>query len=69
MSDPTQPVWRKSTASEAGGCVEVAPTEQGVLVRHSRDPSGPLLTFSRSEWAAFLVGVQNGEFDLDPPGI
>jgi len=69
MSDPTQPVWRKSTASDSGSCVEVALTERGVLVRNSRDPSGPMLTFSRPEWAAFLVGVQNGEFDPDPLGV
>jgi hypothetical protein len=56
-------IWRKSTASGASECVEVAFVEQSVLVRHSQDPTGPTLTFSRPEWAAFVAGVRNGEFD------
>jgi hypothetical protein len=38
--------------------------EEGVLVRHSRNPNGPVLAFTRSEWKAFLTGASNGEFDL-----
>jgi hypothetical protein len=34
-----------------------------VHMRHSQDPSGPVLTFSLAEWAAFLTGVRRGEFD------
>jgi Domain of unknown function (DUF397) len=58
--------WRKSSASggDAGQCVEVAFAEDGVLVRHSRNPNGPVLSFTRSEWQAFLAGASNGEFDL-----
>jgi hypothetical protein len=57
--------WRKS--SESGGtgdCVEVSFAEVGVLVRHSRNPDGPVLVFTHSEWKAFLTGASNGEFDL-----
>jgi hypothetical protein len=59
-------IWRKSSASggDAGQCVEVAFTEAGVLVRHSRNPTGPMLTFTQSEWQAFLTGTHNGEFNL-----
>lgn len=61
-------VWRKSTASGSNGdCVEVAFAEEGVHVRNSQDPLGPMLSFSYSEWAAFLTGARRGEFDL--PGI
>jgi len=58
--------WRKSSASggDAGQCVEVAFAEEDVLVRHSRNPSGPVLSFTHSEWKAFLAGASNGEFDL-----
>jgi hypothetical protein len=66
-SDPAHNVWKKSSASETNTCVEVAFAGQAVLVRHSGDPMGPTLSFSRGEWAAFLTGVRNGEFDLDPP--
>ena len=60
-----QVVWRKSTASGAtGNCVEVAVVKDSVLLRNSQATSGPLLSFSYSEWAAFLAGVRRGEFDL-----
>jgi hypothetical protein len=55
--------WRKSTASSETGCAEVAFVGESVLMRHSRDPSGPVLSFSLSEWAAFVVGMRSGEFD------
>jgi hypothetical protein len=58
--------WRKSSASGGGSadCVEVAFVEDSVLVRHSRNSSGPMLSFTLSEWRAFLTGTRNGEFDL-----
>jgi hypothetical protein len=62
-SEPADLVWRKSTASGGGNCVEVAFTEDAVHVRTSRQPSGPSLSFTISEWSAFLTGARNGEFD------
>jgi uncharacterized protein DUF397 len=57
-------VWRKSEASTSSGdCVEVAFTDESVLVRNSQEPRGPQLSFSYSEWTAFLTGVRHGEFD------
>jgi hypothetical protein len=32
-------------------------------MRDSKDPSGPVLTYTRIEWSAFLDGVKKGEFD------
>ena len=58
--------WHKSTLSAANGCVEVAIQVDGVAVRDTKDRNGPVLKFSRDEWAAFLGGVQAGEFDLEP---
>jgi hypothetical protein len=66
-SESAPNAWRKSSASggsNSGDCVEVAFVEEGVLVRHSRNPSGPMLSFTPSEWRAFLTGAQNGEFEL-----
>ncbi|NAS22552.1 DUF397 domain-containing protein [Herbidospora sp. NEAU-GS84] len=57
-------VWKKSTLSTAGNCVEVACLEEGrVGVRDSKDQSGPALFFTKSEWQAFIGGVKRGEFD------
>ncbi|MDX2708077.1 DUF397 domain-containing protein [Streptomyces sp. PA03-6a] len=48
----------KSTYSEPGDCVEVSRPPAGpVRVRDSKDPSGPVLAFSRGEWAAFLADL------------
>jgi hypothetical protein len=55
--------WRKSTMSAASDCVEVAFTQQSVLVRHSQRPDGQTLTFTLAEWKAFLSGVRNREFE------
>ena len=54
--------WRRSTASAEGNCVEVAFASESILVRNSRDPLGPVLSFSPEEWAAFLEGANRGEF-------
>jgi hypothetical protein len=59
--------WRKSTASGTGNCVEVSFLGGSILMRHSRSPHGPVLSFSRPEWDAFLTGVREGEFDNDTP--
>ena len=55
--------WRKSEASAASDCVEVAFVGRSVLVRNSRDRAGPVLSFTQSEWAAFLTGARSGSFD------
>jgi hypothetical protein len=57
--------WRKSSASNpTGNCVELAALAGGrIAVRNSRDPSGPVLVYTRAELAAFLDGVRAGEFD------
>lgn len=55
--------WRKSTASGVSNCVEVSFAGESVLMRHSQSPQGPILSFSHSEWEAFLTGVRDGEFD------
>jgi Domain of unknown function (DUF397) len=62
-SDPADRVWRRSSASDTTTCVEVAFAGPSVLVRHSRNPGGPTLSFTLPEWTAFLAGVRNGEFD------
>jgi hypothetical protein len=68
-SEPMRGLWRKSTASTSGDCAEVAFDGDVVRMRHSHDPSGPVLTFSQAEWAAFLMGVRRGEFDSPADGF
>ncbi|WBB60037.1 DUF397 domain-containing protein [Streptomyces sp. WMMC500] len=49
--------WVKSSYSGSGGgnCVEVAAAAEGVHVRDSKDPSGPVLTVSPEAWTSFLA--------------
>ena len=35
---------------------------------NSADPDGPKLYFTEAEWDAFVLGVKDGEFDLDAEG-
>ena len=64
MSDASgRLVWRKSSESLNGDCVEVASLPDGVAVRDSKNPDGAMLEFTHSEWRAFLLGANKGEFD------
>ena len=57
--------WRKASRSGANGaCVEVRRIGDQIQVRDSKNPNGPVLSFTPTEWEAFLDGVQKGEFDL-----
>ncbi len=63
--DRSRAVWRKSSRSGGSGdCVEVAIAGDTIGVRDSKDPEGPVLRFGRSEWQAFLEGIDAGEFRL-----
>ena len=64
MSSDPAGIWRKSVRSGASGaCVEVRAVDGAVLMRDSKDPTGPQLTFTRAAWAAFIAGVARGELD------
>lgn len=59
------PLFRRSSFCGDGGCVEVAaPTLDEFIIRDAKDhrPDAPALRFNRTEWVAFLSGVEAGEF-------
>ncbi len=52
-------VWRTSSYSNgAAACVEVAAAPDAVLVRDSKDRTGPALTIPPPAWQAFLTTVK-----------
>jgi len=61
-------VWRKSRHSNpSGNCVEIAELpDGGVAIRNSRHPDGPALICARADFADFLVGARDGDFDTLP---
>ncbi|WP_227983420.1 DUF397 domain-containing protein [Nocardia spumae] len=56
--------WFKSSFSGASkDCVEIAYLDAGVGVRDSKNPTGPALVFTPSEWSTFTADVTQGNFD------
>jgi hypothetical protein len=56
--------WRKASSSEPQqGCVAFAVVGDVIGIRDAEVPDGPILQFTRTEIAAMLDGVKNGEFD------
>jgi hypothetical protein len=58
--DLSRVVWRKSTCSTAEGqnCVEIADIDTNVAVRDSKNPAGPVLLFTRTQWGAFALTLK-----------
>jgi hypothetical protein len=57
--------WRKSRHSNpSGNCVELAALPGGTIaIRNSRHPAGPALLCPGADFAAFLAGARDGDFD------
>jgi Domain of unknown function (DUF397) len=56
--------WLKAQCSTANGqCVEIASSAGRIAMRDSKDPDGPVLVYTPTEFSAFLEGARNGEFD------
>jgi hypothetical protein len=66
MTDLSQAAWRKSTmSSHNGGCVEIAANLPGVTaLRDSTCPEAGAHVVDRTAFAAFLMDLKSGRFDL-----
>ncbi|WFE32817.1 DUF397 domain-containing protein [Micromonospora sp. WMMD975] len=61
-----EPRWRTSSRStdSGGNCVEVAGNLPGVvLVRDSKDPSGPALAFTPDAWCSLVAYLHRVPLD------
>jgi hypothetical protein len=63
--------WRKSSHSGSEGqeCVEVAAlttrhTGRMIGMRDSKNPDGPVLSFSLTEWSFFIEDVKHSTFNV-----
>ena len=59
--------WRKSTASQNSGCVEVAAVNGWLLIRDSANPDGVILRLSPAAWSAFLTHARTKDFGPPRP--
>ena len=64
MNDSVRPAWRRSSRCGSTTCVEVAKVEDQYLIRDSKNPGAPALSFTKDEWEAFVLGVNSGEFQF-----
>jgi hypothetical protein len=64
--DLSRAEWRKASYStgNGGACVEVARNLPAVAVRDSKDPDGPALVISPTDWQRFTASIKAGRFDL-----
>jgi hypothetical protein len=56
--------WRKSSRSsmeENSDCVEIANLITVVAIRDSKDPTGPRLTLTRSQWNALSARLKDAD--------
>ena len=54
--------------TDASGAPHKTGEEKLYVMFDAGDPDGDKLYFTESEWEAFVLGVKDGEFDLDQDG-
>lgn len=58
--DPSAIMWRKSSFSATGNCIEVAVQDESVvLIRDSKNRNGAILSVSSSAWREFIQAVRH----------
>jgi hypothetical protein len=69
--DLSRVTWRKSSYSNGSGgsCVEIAvlvgvQDEHDIAVRDSKDPQGPVLTFTARQWSYLTAAIKAHELNL-----
>ncbi|WP_435643582.1 DUF397 domain-containing protein [Streptomyces sp. H49] len=63
MTASPAPLWFKSSYSGGSGteCVEAAFVSSGVLIRDSKNDSGPVVVLQGAAWQAFSRAIENGQ--------
>ncbi|RFS87216.1 DUF397 domain-containing protein [Actinomadura spongiicola] len=54
-------VWRKASKSteNGGNCVELAPLNNIIAIRDSKDPNGPKLVIERNDFRCLTEALKN----------
>jgi hypothetical protein len=58
--DPTTATWRKSTYSNGSGgnCIEATTHNGHPALRDSKNPTGPALLFTATQWRTFTGAIK-----------
>jgi Domain of unknown function (DUF397) len=67
METMTGAAWRRSSYSGGSGssqCVDVRGCPGIIAVRDSKDPDGPRLVLSPTDWRTFTASVKAGQYRL-----
>jgi Domain of unknown function (DUF397) len=55
--------WRVARKCNGGECVRVAASGDEIIIGSSKHLDGPVISYSREEFAAFVEGIRQGDFD------
>lgn len=63
FTSPDDLPWRIARSCNGGTCVRVAPSGKMIILGDSKNPDGPVLRYTRSEWDTFITEIKHGYFD------
>ena len=55
--------WKKASYCNGGECIQVAITNGRVILGDSKNPSGPIILASYSQWNSLVGKIKRGDFD------
>jgi len=55
--------WRVARNCDGGSCIRVASSAGMIVIGDTKNPRGPVLSYTRAEWDAFVTGIRQGDFD------
>jgi Domain of unknown function (DUF397) len=64
--DPSSPeglTWRISRYCNGGNCIRVASSGNMVFVGDSKDPGGPVLSYTNDQWHNFVTRIKRGDLN------
>ncbi len=59
MDNHGELAWRTSSKSSGGNCIAIAADGDLTRVRDSKDPAGPMLSFRRQAFRAFIAAIKD----------
>jgi len=63
QSSPLEIIWRTAVKSASDNCVQIARLGTMIMIADSKNPGGPVLSYTLQEFEEFLDGAKKGEFD------